>query len=462
MPQRGSKRPVVWRPHKGPQTRFLSSGSYEALYGGAAGGGKSQALLAGALRYIANPNYTAIIFRRTYKQLERSLIKVARQLIPRMCPDADYSEGKYTWTFPSGAQLLFAHLEHEHDVEGHQSAEYQYIGFDELTHFTQYQYTYMLSRGRSAHGIPIRVRAATNPGGEGHEWVQERWGPWLNPDSVVKAEPGQALYYLNKRDGEHYVPKGTPGALARLFVPARLSDNPTLLENDPEYETRLMGLDPVTRAQLLDGNWLIRPAAGLYFKSGWFKDKFVDAAPANAKRIRYWDRAATKPSKENPDPDWTRGTKMSLADGILYIEDVASERGTPGEVEAKVKTTAELDGKEVTIGIEQDPGSAGKSEAYSYTKLLAGYDVRAYPVAKDKVTRARPASAQAEAGNIRIVRGAWNKAFIDELEAFPDPDWHDDQVDTLSGGYAALLEMPEPAKWTPHVQPPSRSWGSRR
>src|SRR6185312_15647601 len=102
----------------------------------------------------------------------------------------------------------------------------QYIGFDELTHFTRYQYIYMLSRARSGHGLPIRIRAATNPGGEGHEWVQERWAPWLRPDSAVQAEPGEALHYGNTRDGEEWVPKGTPGALARVFVPARLSDNP--------------------------------------------------------------------------------------------------------------------------------------------------------------------------------------------------------------------------------------------
>src|SRR5262249_45120017 len=158
-------------------------------------------------------------------------------------------------------------LERDADVNQYQSAEFQFIGFDELTHFSLKQYVYMISRARSPHGIRPRIRSATNPGGPGHEWVMKRWAPWLDPNCELHAKPGQALRYANKEDGEEY---REGGPLSRVFIPARVTDNPHLMHGDPGYLERLGALDPVTRARLRDGNWLIRPAAGLYFKRLWF------------------------------------------------------------------------------------------------------------------------------------------------------------------------------------------------
>ncbi len=425
-------RTVAWAPNSRPQSRFLEFGGYEALYGGAAGGGKSDALLGGALRYVHEPRYTAIIFRRTFPELERGVIERSRTVIPAAFPRATYNEQKKVWRFPSGARLIFAHLEYEHSVFDHQGAEYQYIGFDELTHFTRKQYLYLLSRGRSASGIPIRIRAGTNPGGEGHAWVMERWAPWLDPASTEKAEAGQSLWYVADEDGERYVERSTEGARARLFVPALARDNPAI---NADYAATLNALDAVTRAQLRDGNWLIKPAAGLLFKRAWFP--VLDTAPRAKRKVRRWDFAATE-AKPGRDPDWTVGALWSVDEaGQFTVEDVVRLRGTPLEVEKTVLATAQQDGRSIAIRIPQDPGAAGVTVADNFVRLLAGYDVRAERETGSKVERAKPASAQAERGNVRLVRGPWNAAWLAEHEAFPDGD-HDDQVDTTSGAVAEL------------------------
>lgn len=436
--------PVYWEANPGPQTTFLELATYETLYGGAAGGGKSDGLLAGAFRYAHLKHYTAIIFRRTFPDLERTLIKRSRELVPAIFGSgATYNESKHTWTFPSGAQLIFAHMEGENDCFAHQGAEYQYIAFDELTHFLKSQYVYLLSRGRSPHGIPIRIRNTTNPGGIGHEWVFERFAPWLNPNCPTHGEPGQPLWYVIEDDTEKWVPKGTPKSFSRVFIPARLSDNPKLATQDPSYGDRLDVLDPVTRKQLREGDWLVKPAAGLYFKKEWFS--IVDAAPAKVvNRVRYWDLAASATG------DWAVGVKMSReADGGFCVEHVERVRGNPGEVKAVVKLTAELDGKDVPVWIEQDPGQAGKDQVHTYaTQHLVGWTVKPRPKRSSKVISAGPVSSQAQAKNIRLVRGPWNGPFLGVLESFPEGK-HDDDVDGLSGAFMALTSTEPPAPWKP-------------
>jgi predicted phage terminase large subunit-like protein len=427
-----------WQAAPGAQTRFLSSSAYEVLFGGAAGGGKSVALLMAALRGTKDAAYRALLLRRTFPELQRSLIEVSRQIYPLV--GGVYNESRKTWTFPSGAKIEFGHLESEHDVHQYQSAEYSFIGFDELTSFTRGMYVYMLSRLRSSTGLPIQVRAATNPGGkDGHDWVMESWRPWLDPTAPLIAEPSQTLHYRIVDDTEQWCEKG-PGTLSRQFIPARAIDNPYLMEHDPEYITRLGALDPVTRAQLRDGNWLIKPGAGMYFKASWFG--VVEHGPGEAKRVRYWDRAASE------NGDWTVGLRLAhTVDGTFTVEDVVRFRARPAEVEARIKATAAADGKGVMVGIEQDPGQAGVFEADYYVKQLVGYNVRTFRPTGDKVTRALPASAQAEHSNIKIVRGAWNQPFLEELEGFPEAS-HDDQVDALSGAFNSIASAAPVASFT--------------
>lgn len=422
---------VIWRPNPGPQTRFLASTAFEALYGGAAGGGKSDALLMGALRFAHIPGYRALLLRRTYPELLRSLIpKSFLRYLP--IGGKPVMSSSPHWKFPSGAIIEFGHLQHEHDVHKYQSAEYQNISFDELTSFTETQYVYMQSRLRTTGDIPCYVRAGTNPGGVGHEWVMRRFAPWLNPDAPMRAMPGEKLFYVNTPDGPEWADKGTPGALSRVFFPAKVSDNPHLNQG---YASVLGGMDRVTRAQLLDGNWLIKPAAGMYFQRAWFT--LLDARPAASLRVRRWDLASTQDGG-----DWTIGALMSKPEHGWCVEDVVRGRWRPKTVEETILRTAQLDGRGVRIILPQDPGQAGVAQRDSYAKLLAGYDVRFERETGDKVTRAQPFSAQCEARNVSMVRGAWNEPTLQVLEAFPDEGQPDDDVDALSGAFNALVNSP--------------------
>lgn len=283
---------------------------------------------------------------------------------------------------------------------------------------------------RLLFGIPLRSRAGTNPGGPGHDWVFRRFGAWLDPESPVKAAPGEVLYFLQQDDVDVAVPRGTPKAISRCFVPAKVEDNPHVNE---EYVDDLARLDPVTRAQLRDGDWLSRPAAGLYFKRRWFE--IVGDAPAQALRVRFWDRAATEGGG-----DWTAGVLMSrTTDGTIWVEDVVRLQGSPGRVKSTILQTAEIDGPEVVVALSEDPGAAGKFEAEEYARELQGFEVQFLRETDDKITRAGPFSSQCERCLVRIVRGDWNLKYLSELEAFPEGE-NDDQVDASSGAFTKLVE----------------------
>lgn len=392
------------------QAAFLLLPHREAFYGGSAGGGKSDALLMGALQYVDIPGYSAILFRKTHAELKLAgaLMFRAKEWLTSYIDSKEvhWSEQDKVFTFPSGATVAFGYLENDRDMYRYQSAEFQYIGFDELTHFKERHYTYLFSRLRRLQGvnIPLRVRSASNPGGTGHDWVKER--------------------FLIEGPDE-----------GRIFVPATLDDNIHL--DREEYVQSLQELDPVRREQLLNGDWDVRPQ-GTMFQREWFE--IVQDTPAYAAHVRYWDLAATEQSDTNRDPDWTVGVLISMSEGTYFIEDVRRVRKSAAGVEALVKQTAQLDGTGVSIWIEQEPGSAGKSIVSHYQRnVLPQFNVKGDKVTGSKVIRANPLSGAAEAGNVRIVRGSWNKAFLDEIELFPEGN-HDDQVDAASGAYNKVGE----------------------
>lgn len=434
--------PDDWAPNEGPQARFLSLTCFEALYGGAAGGGKSDSILVDAIRYVGRgygSNYQALLLRTTFPALEKSLILRSHALYPRI--GGTYLESKKTWVFPGKERVVFGYLESDKDVDQYQGAAFPFIGFDELTQFSLKQYLYLFSRCRSAHGIPCRIRSTTNPGGDGHEWVFKRFGAWLDPKSKLHAAPGQALYFV-KRDGEEVaVPKGTldndgTPAIGRVFVPAKLSDNPYLAA-DGQYARSLRELDPVTQKQLLEGDWLVKPAAGLYFKRT--QVTYVDDVPRCPQWVRAWDLAAT-PETEDNDPAWTAGVKMGLLDGVPVIADVARCREDPAGVDALMAATAELDGPSVSILFPQDPGQAGVSQVQKFSRLLKRFTFKSVRPTGDKITRFGPFSSQAKSRGVILVRAPWNEAYIQELEGFPAAKIKD-QVDATSDAYNELASL---------------------
>lgn len=243
---------VVFRPNPGPQTLFLASMERECLYGGAAGGGKSYAMLVDPLRYCHIGAHRAIIFRRTNDQL-RELVLKSKELYPLAFPGAKWSEQKSTWTFPSGATIWFTYLDRDDDVFRYQGQAFNYVGFDELTHWpTPYPWDYMRSRLRTTHpDLPLFMRATTNPGGPGSWWVRKMFidpAPWGQAFGARDIETGELLTY-GKSDPRH----GQP-LFMRRFIPAKLSDNPHLYEGG-QYEANLLSLPEAQRRQLLEGDW---------------------------------------------------------------------------------------------------------------------------------------------------------------------------------------------------------------
>jgi len=258
-----SDEPRIWKPHA-VQEEFLKLpfSIFEALYGGAAGGGKSELLLLIPVIYgfYQNSNFQGVVFRRTYKQLEDSLIPRALAIYPKF--GAVYNDTKHRFTFPSGARLILSHMQRTEDARQHDTNEYQYVGFDELTAFDEFQYLFLLSRIRSTDpSLPTICRAATNPGNEGHTWVKKRF--------VQPAPSGRKLLLDNITKSK------------RIFIPAKLTDNPYLMENDPDYINRLRNLPLAEQKAKIDGDW--DAFAGQAFDE--FRDIHYPDEPDNALHV---------------------------------------------------------------------------------------------------------------------------------------------------------------------------------
>lgn len=436
---------ILIKPQPGPQTQFLKTSADIAVYGGAAGGGKSYALLLDPLYQFSNPKFNGVIFRRSTVQVRNpgGLWDESYQLYRQL--GAHPREAILEWEFKSGMMIKFAHLEHEKTVYDWQGSQIAWIGFDELTHFTESQFFYLLSRNRSMSGVPGRVRATCNP--DSDSWVRKLIDWWIDEEGYpIKERSGVLRWFVRDNDEiiwsdtrQELIDRYGNDALPKsfTFIPSSVYDNKILMEKDPSYLANLKALSRVERLRLLGGNWNVRPSAGMYFQTEWFE--ILPAMPSGSvKAVRYWDRAATRPSETNKDPDWSVGLKMhKMESGIFVVEHVVRFQEAPLKVEENVKNIASQDGFSVRIGIEQDPGSAGVSDVQNYARMLSGYEIKINKPTKDKVTRAKAVSAQCEARNVKIVRGAWNDNFFKELENFPDGG-HDDQVDTLSGAFNEL------------------------
>lgn len=442
-------------PHP-PQQVFLSLQMREAMYGGAAGGGKSDALLMAALQYVDVPGYSALILRRTWPDLNSPGAILDRAKTWFAGTDAIARDGGRQWFFPGGGRIQFGYMQHDKDKYKFQSAEYQFIGFDELTQFEESLYTYLFSRcrrpamsclncgtsvkryrsktggaywkhtNRSVRGkcpkvfpdpaqikqygpsiqdgmrlwdVPLRVRSATNPGGIGHLWVRDRF-----------------IDERTKRDGS-------------VFVPARLTDNPSL--DRTEYEKSLEHLLPLDRERLLNGDWDVMEEGGFFERHNFLpiEPKMI---PQHAERCRFWDMAAT-----DDDGDFTVGALLAFHDGRWFLEHINRFQKGPADVEKAILHQAHIDkaqyGNRVFIRMEQEPGSSGKTVISHYRRnILYGFDFDGQPSSGKKTDRALPMASAVAAQEFYIALGDWNRDFLDEAALFPRGQ-HDDQIDGCSG-----------------------------
>jgi len=413
-------RPSPYCPEEPSLTQrvFLRTNALEALFGGAAGGGKSSALLMSAMQYVDVPNYSAILFRRTYADLSLpgALMDRFKDWIAGQ-EDIHWNANSYVATFPSGARISFGYLNNTNDYLRYKGSEFQFIGMDEVTEIRESDYRYLFSRlRRPASGplsqVPLRMRAASNPA---PNWVRQRF--------IVEG----------KETG-------------RIFVPSLLKDNPGI--DADSYRMALQALDPVERNRLEKGDWWSTSLGTLFDRNDFviIDPHEVPIVTSAARAVRFWDLAATEPHSGNLDPDWTVGTLVLFDQGIAYVMDVRKIRAKGDKVEQLIAQTAAEDGKTVSIRIEQEPGSSGKALIDQYARyVVPGYDLVGLRASGDKVTRARPFAAAVANGNVRLVRGAWITDFLDEMASFPEACNHDDQVDSVVGAftYLAGLGLPQ-------------------
>lgn len=385
----------------------------DAFYGGAVGGGKSDALLMAALQYVDYPHYAGLLLRDTYKNLSMPGSLMDRAMSWLGGTDAHWDEKNKTWRFPSGATISFGYLDGPYDHVNYNSSEFQYIGVDEAGDLRWNQVMFMFSRLRKTkdNPVPLRFRLASNPGGISHFELKQKY-----IDPVTREE-------------------------GCIFIPAGIDDNP-YLEKD-KYLISLNKLDPVTRQRLVKGDWEIREQ-GRIFNREWYP--ILDTPPSKEQivtSVRYWDLAATEvrkvQGKATNDPAYTVGVKMHRLQNDTYvIESIVRVRKSPKHVEEIIQQTAMLDGRGVIVYMEQEPGSSGVNTIDHYRRhILPGYNFRPNKVTGSKEDRAAPFSSMSEAGNVSLVKGTWVKDFLDELEVFPSGKFKD-QVDAASGAFEKI------------------------
>lgn len=419
----------------------------------------SYALLIEPLRHIHNPNFGCVIFRREMKELtmEGGLVSKAMSIYPYL--GATYrSQPAPSFTFPSGSRISFGHLNAENEVMAWKGSEICCLEFDEVDGFTDFQVQYMQSRNRSTCGVRPYTRMSCNPSAE--SWLAQFISWWIDQETgyPIKERSG-VLRYVMRIDGKrvwgssreelvetYHCEYDEPKSVT--FIPAKITDNKILMETDPGYLSNLKGLDKVSRARLLDGNWLVRAEAGMYFH----RDEaiIIDWKPEDShimKWVRSWDLASSEET-DGRNVDWTVGLLGGRrTDGKIVIAEMIRVRRKADDVQTLIKNVALRDGKDTFIVLPQDPGQAGVFQKQSYQRMLNGFTVISRPITKNKLVMAASGADSPAAlwqrGQIELVRGDWNKLMIDELDAFPTPKMHDDICDALS---ALVRNMPGHAR----------------
>lgn len=404
----------------------------DVLYGGARGGGKSEGSLMAAVQYGEFSQWKVGVFRLTYPDLSApgAIMDRAKDwwhkdrnpIYKNSGLESPHWDGtEKTFTFPSGAKIKFAGIEHDKDADKYQGAEFHLVIIDEAVLFTEHKITSLSGavRKQIIDPLPIRCIYTGNPGGVSHDYFNE-------------------FYIIG----------------IGFFIDSKYTDN--LYLNDKEYEekslNKIKDSDPIKYRQWKYGDWQAIPQ-GKLFKRKWFTDRlFTHIKEKITKWLRFWDLAATK--EEDPTktggPDWTAGGLFALGEsGKAYLMDVIHVREDEDIVEELIINTAHEDGRHVIIRIEQEGGASGKHVIGRFSRDLPGFDCDGQPVQrKAKIDRARAWVSFIKHGGLKIKDGGvtqdgvrWITSFLNEITAYPTKGVHDDQVDVISGGLTALFGL---------------------
>jgi predicted phage terminase large subunit-like protein len=436
--------------------------------GGSAGSGKSAFLLIDAAKQksIQTSGYNAVFFRRSYPQLTNSggLISESQLLYREI--GGRFTSKPPTWRWSTGSEITFRPLQHEDSVYDYQGAQFCWIGFDELCHFHENQFFYMLSRNRSGCGIKPKVRATMNP--DADSWVASFIQWWWHPETgyPIMERSGVIRYFLRFNEITYWgdtkqelieehkeklraIVEGSNGLVTYddmiksfTFIAASIYDNPALLRKNPEYLANLNALHEVERQRLLFGNWKIRYEAGLVFSGEWFKViDYADLPCEPLIKIRFWDLAATSREDAGKKTCSTAGCLMAMIGTNIYILDLLVFQRKAGEVFEAIKGTAIADGINTKIRYELEGGASSKILESDFAEELQAinreFDIRAIKPDKSKLQRALPLATQAQQGHVFLIRGDWNSQFLSAVESFDGlfKATVNDIVDSATGAY---------------------------
>tara|TARA_Y100001934_G_scaffold253213_1_gene318007 strand:+ start:150 stop:1793 length:1644 start_codon:yes stop_codon:yes gene_type:complete len=366
---------VVFRPNKGPQVDFLAAPEKEVLYGGAAGGGKSFAMLVDLLRYASNGNHRALLLRRTLAELTE-LVDQSRKLYPKAFPGAVFRESKNTWSFPSGATALFSYVDKDNDVTRYQGQSFTWIGVDELGQYpTPYVWNYLRSRLRTTDPeIQTYMRASANPGGVGGWWLKKMFVDPAIPNEPFWAtdiDSGKVLRY-----GPNHPEHADEPLYQRRFIPARLTDNPFLMESG-EYEAMLLSLPEVERRRLLEGDWDVADGAAFseFDRSVHVVEPFE--VPYNWPRLRAADYGYSSPSCVLWGAvDW---------DGNIFVYRELYDKGYTGETLARIINALEENDPLMQISVLDGACWSKHGTGPSIAESMIRNGVRWIPADKNRI-----------------------------------------------------------------------------
>ena len=409
-----------------------------------------------------NPEFGAVIFRSSMTQItEQGGLWDASMKLYKLYPSTrPIKSPKPYWRFPSGAKVSFRQISRDDDVYDWQGTEICCLEFDELTHFSEFQFFYMLSRNRSTCGVEPYVRASCNP--DADSWVAKFISWWIDQDTGYAIPERSGKIRFMARVNEEIVWGDTKEEVIQAaneadydvaideddvksvsFVSSNVYDNQVLLRTNKTYLSNLKALSIVERERLLYGNWKIKAAKGLYFPRSAIPELLEEVPEDVIRWVRGWDLAATD-TDEGGDPAYTASVLLGRRrDGSYVIADATNHRLKAEKVRALVKQCAVSDKskyKRVRIRMSIDPGQAGKEQAQSYIKMLAGFSVNAVRETGSKEARAEPFAAQWQAGNVAVVAGPWTEALLAQYESFPESKYKD-LVDAGSNAFNEIEMM---------------------